>query len=219
MARKISRSIPLSIVGSRSSSGKGIKFRVCVRRCRMEFNEGNSIQLALPETQSALRARRASGIFLSLPASRPACTQRFTVRYTRQGGASPSPSSRVFRFLPIFRGRWWEARGWIFVRPVTLAERRPALTSSLRPCLRWTRRKKKKRGIYIYIFFIRGEVFLDSRGFTVKLGRYTGRWRVVFPLKREREVLVNAVIFVCNASRRGLEGMKNARMRDDASFP
>lgn len=42
MARKISRSIPQHQLEAATSSGKGIKFRVCVRRCRMEFSEGNS---------------------------------------------------------------------------------------------------------------------------------------------------------------------------------
>lgn len=54
----------------------------------------------------------------------------------------------------------------------------------------------------ICICFIYGEVFLDSRGFTVKLARYT-----VEGFTKEKEALVNAVIFVCNVSTsRGLGG-------------
>lgn len=54
-----------------------------------------------------------------------------------------------------------------------------------------------------------GEVFLDSRGFTVKLARYTVEARVFM---EEKEALVSAVIFVCNAARLdGIRRMKNAR--------
>lgn len=71
-----------------------------------------------------------------------------------------------------------------------------------------SRRKRKKRNIHIYMLY-HGEVFLDSRGFTVKLARYTVEARVFM---EEKEALVSAVIFVCNAARLdGIRRMKNAR--------
>lgn len=107
--------------------------------------------------------------------------------------------STVFRFLPIFHLDGGKAEGESF------ADFRFERISSY---LWWTSSLRREKGIYVYICFIYGEVFLDSRGFTVKLARYTVEG---FFYERERGVGKCRHFRVQRLDISGIRRMKNAR--------